>query len=134
MCLENLPIAFDETGRARLEEDGSFAVAPSNDAPARSREANGAAAQGNGAGPSDDGRTREFNIDPVTRVAGALSFHTRLDDERGVVTEAHSHAVQFRGYELILKGRNPSTRSTSPRERAASAEASTRRVPPWPSR
>ncbi len=92
MCLENLPIAFDETGKARLEEAGSFAVAP----PAA-----------NGAGPSTNGRTREFNIDPVTRVAGALAFHTRLDDERGVVTEAHSHAVQFRGYELILKGRNP---------------------------
>ena len=51
MCLENLPIAFDERGRARLEEEGSFAVAPSLDAPTPSRSTNGADAQANGAGP-----------------------------------------------------------------------------------
>lgn len=60
----------------------------------------------NGFAPRN-GRITEFNINPVTRIAGALAFHTRLDAEAGVVTEAYSEAVQFRGYELILKGRNP---------------------------
>jgi len=134
VCLVNLPIVFDETGNARLEEKGSFEIAPSqpltsaapdaangsppatNGAPTRNGSppattggapATNGAPETNGRSFSPNGRTTEFNIDPVTRVAGALAFHTRLDHKRGVVTEAYSEAVQFRGYELILKGRNP---------------------------
>lgn len=99
MCLENLPIIFDEHGTARLGETGSFDVTAS--LPPR------AGATSRDADPPADRRTRAFDIDPVTRIAGALAFHTRIDDERGVVTEAYSEAVQFRGYELILRGRNP---------------------------
>lgn len=99
MCLENLPIIFDEHGAARLGETGSFDVTAS--LPPR------AGATSRDADPPADRRTRAFDIDPVTRIAGALAFHTQIDDERGVVTEAYSEAVQFRGYELILKGRNP---------------------------
>ena len=102
MCLENLPIVFDESGRARLQEGGSFALSTSSPPAARRPASNGAIATA-----ERTPRTRAFDIDPVTRVAGALSFHTRIDDERGVVTEAYSEAVQFRGYELILKGRAP---------------------------
>lgn len=58
-------------------------------------------------GPGASPRTREFSIDPVTRVSGALAFHTRLDLDARRVTEAHSEAVLFRGYELILNGRDP---------------------------
>ncbi|MFP5299105.1 MAG: nickel-dependent hydrogenase large subunit, partial [Actinomycetota bacterium] len=61
--------------------------------------------------PRSDQRERAgskvFNIDPVTRIAGALAFRTEVDLAEGVVTEAHSEAVLFRGYELILKGRTP---------------------------
>ena len=109
MCLENLPIDFDEHGTASLREDASFAIAATLPPGARtSAPTDGSvAAATNGSGPPAGRRTRAFDIDPVTRIAGALAFHTRIDDERRVVTEAYSEAVQFRGYELILKGRNP---------------------------
>ena len=94
MCFTSLPIEFDADGHARLEEGGDFAVA--------------AGATATLAAPSTKGHeTRELNLDPVTRVAGALAFHTTLDLTDGVVVDAHSEAVQFRGYELILQGRNP---------------------------
>lgn len=99
MCLENLPIVFDEHGTASLGEAGSFDVTAS--LPPRG------GATSHDASESPVRRTRAFDIDPVTRIAGALAFHTQIDDERGVVTEAYSEAVQFRGYELILRGRNP---------------------------
>ncbi len=113
MCMANLPIVFDEAGKAWLEEAGSFAVSPSQllVGAAAGAATNGSAPSRNGrssgGAPATNGRTTEFNIDPVTRIAGALAFHTRLDHESGVITEAYSEAVQFRGYELILKGRNP---------------------------
>src|SRR5207245_9988768 len=49
----------------------------------------------------------DFHIDPVTRVAGALAFHACVDLENDVITDAHSEAVMFRGYEVILRGRDP---------------------------
>ena len=96
MCFTALPIAFDGDGRAHLEEDGDFAVVAPPE-PSLAPPTTGA----------NGHRVRELNIDPVTRVAGALAFHTTLDLTEGVVTEAHSEAVQFRGYELILQGRRP---------------------------
>ena len=94
MCFTSLPIEFDGDGRARLDEDRDFVVP--------------AGATATLAAPSAAGHeTRELNLDPVTRVAGALAFHTTLDLTDGVVVDAHSEAVQFRGYELILQGRNP---------------------------
>ena len=47
----------------------------------------------------------DFN--PVSRVAGGLAFHTTVDLERGEVLEAGSMATIFRGYEVVLKGRDP---------------------------
>jgi hydrogenase large subunit len=93
MCFDNLPIVFDQSGRARLVEDGSFAV----DYDPRSPEPPGVL---------EDQRL-EFSIDPVTRVAGSLAFHTTVDLESRVVCDAHAEAVMFRGYELILRGRRP---------------------------
>jgi hydrogenase large subunit len=95
VCFQNLPITFDETGRPRLE-GGTFAVDGRRRHP----------------GPGDGvarrrARLREFRIDPVTRVAGALAFHTTVDLEERRVTEAYSEAVMFRGYEVILRGRDP---------------------------
>ena len=95
MCFTSLPIEFDEVGHARLDEGRDFAVP----AGATATVAPPAVRAGH--------QTRELSLDPVTRVAGALAFHTTLDVTDGVVTEAHSEAVQFRGYELILQGRNP---------------------------
>ncbi len=86
MCFENLPIVFDEQGRPHL--DGSFDVVRS-------------------ASPALDQRGVAFDIDPVTRVAGSMSVHARVDPTEGRVFEAHVDAGMFRGYELILRGREP---------------------------
>jgi len=50
---------------------------------------------------------QSFDIDPVTRVAGALSFHSVVDLDSRRVLEARVEATLFRGYELILQGRDP---------------------------
>jgi hydrogenase large subunit len=52
-------------------------------------------------------RLRDWNIDPMTRVAGALAVHTVLDLENRRAVDAHSRAMLFRGYEVILEGRDP---------------------------
>ncbi len=96
MCFEQLPIAFDEHGRAVLL-DGAFR--PETFA-GHHRRANSTSTE-----PLTNGR--RFDIDPVTRVAGTLAVHTTIDLKNRVVTEAYSEALQFRGYELILKGRRP---------------------------
>ena len=97
MCLEHLPIVFDDQGRARLDERRDFALdgASNGGSPPVRRDGRGRRA------------LREFSLEPVTRVAGALAFHTTLDLEQGLVADAYSSATQFRGYELILKGRRP---------------------------
>ena len=100
MCFQNLPIAFDDGGRATLLDGGSFDLA-TRAPPAPGPPGAGAVA------PPDGGRRLDLDIDPVTRVAGALAFHATLDLDSRVVVEAHSEAVMFRGYELILRGRNP---------------------------
>ena len=95
MCFENLPIVFDDTGAARL--DGPLDLAFDT------RRAN-LAAPPPAAGPAGG---FAFRVDPVTRVAGALAFQAQVDLKEGRVTEAYSEAVMFRGYELILRGRDP---------------------------
>jgi hydrogenase large subunit len=96
VCFKNLPIEFDAQGHGRLRED--WRVAPPAAADPRSAALERLAA---GAG------LREFDIDPVTRVAGALSFHTVVDLAARRVVEARTEAPLFRGYEVILKGREP---------------------------
>src|SRR5919108_3416141 len=97
MCFQNLPIEFDEDGRPRLTGDGNpYAYQP------RALDRSGV----------DDlvrrnQHVRDVNIDPVTRVAGALAFHAVVDLQARRVHEANSIATLFRGYEVILKGRDP---------------------------
>ncbi len=50
---------------------------------------------------------REMDFDPVTRVAGALSFQASVDVGGGRVLDASALATLFRGYEVILEGRDP---------------------------
>ena len=97
MCFQNLPISFDPSGRATLLEGGSFDTGGS----ARTAPSPPATAAATARSLVD------FDIEPVTRVAGALAFHASLDLRNRVVADAHSEAVMFRGYELILRGRNP---------------------------
>lgn len=95
MCFKNLPIEFDMQGHAYLSEnvlDEPFSI--------RSREKElDMLARGE--------HLQDFDIDPVTRVAGALAFHTVVDLQNRKVVEARTEASLFRGYEVILRGREP---------------------------
>jgi hydrogenase large subunit len=104
MCFKNLPVEFDDQGRAYLKE-GLADPYGYDQKPTR----------GNGH-PNEEqirellarnGHVQEVNFDPVTRVAGALAFHTVVDLEQAKVLESNSMATLFRGYEVILKGRDP---------------------------
>ena len=105
MCFKNLPIEFDEQGNARLKEGAedpwSYEVA----------ELQPIAAPGGEEKLQKllerNGHVRQVDFDPVTRVAGALAFHTVVDLEERRVLETDSMATLFRGYEIILKGRDP---------------------------
>src|SRR5215210_7723404 len=103
MCFKNLPIEFDASGQARLREGvgDPYGVSP---APRRGYVRR---RQGPGAQVAAPPRLRDWNIDPVTRVAGALAIHTVLDLENRKAVECHSRAMLFRGYEIILQGRDP---------------------------
>src|SRR3954463_10751120 len=102
MCFKNLPIDFDAAGNATLKPGAMFnyteipAPTPIEDDPERMKELF-----------ARNGAVRRVDFDPVTRVAGALAFHTVVDLENRQVMETASMATLFRGYEIILKGRDP---------------------------
>jgi hydrogenase large subunit len=103
MCFKNLPIEFDEQGNARLKEGVANPysyevkeVTPIEQDEEKLKEL-----------LSRNGHIRRVDFDPVTRVAGALAFHTVVDLENRRVLETDSMATLFRGYEVILKGRDP---------------------------
>ena len=106
MCFKNLPIEFDEAGRASLKggipDPYSLTVTkPDVGMTEAEREAQiqrRMAAQGH---------IKDLNMDPVTRVAGALAVHVTADLEEGRYLDARSQATLFRGYEIILMGRDP---------------------------
>ncbi len=104
MCFKNLPIEFDAQGNATLKESvpnpysyvETPAPTPIEDDPERMRDLH-----------ERNGSVRRVDFDPVTRVAGALAFHTVVDLDSRQVMETASMATLFRGYEVILKGRDP---------------------------
>ena len=103
MCFKNLPIDFDDSGKARLREGvaNPYSVTSAKPKGYVRRQ------QGPGAQLAAPPRLRDWNIDPMTRVAGALAVHTVLDLENRRAVDAHSRAMLFRGYEVILEGRDP---------------------------
>jgi len=103
MCFKNLPIEFDASGKATLKDGvgDPYSVSPAKPKGYVRRQ------EGPGAQLAAPPRLRDWNIDPMTRVAGALAIHCVLDLENRVAVEAHSRAMLFRGYELILQGRDP---------------------------
>ena len=105
MCFKNLPIEFDEQGNARLKEGAenpwSYEVAELQPIAAPGGEEKLQRLL------ERNGHIRQVDFDPVTRVAGALAFHTVVDLEERRVLETDSMATLFRGYEIILKGRDP---------------------------
>jgi len=104
MCFKNLPIEFDAQGNATLKEGAAdpysytetAAPTPIEEDPERMRELF-----------ARNGAVRRVDFDPVTRVAGALAFHTVVDLDSRAVLETASMATLFRGYEIILQGRDP---------------------------
>jgi len=107
MCFKNLPVQFDEVGRPFLSEGWDSAYRTENKT-----------IVGHGAPPllshekvndllARNGHVQEFNVDPVTRVAGALAFHSVTDLKERKVLQTNSLATLFRGYEIILQGRDP---------------------------
>jgi hydrogenase large subunit len=104
MCFKNLPIEFDAQGNATLKDNVANpysyvetpAPTPIEDDPDRMADL-----------VARNGGIRRVDFDPVTRVAGALAFHTVVDLEKREVLETASMATLFRGYEVILKGRDP---------------------------
>jgi hydrogenase large subunit len=103
MCFKNLPIEFDGSGKARLREG----LADPWAVKATARKGYVRRRSGPGAQLAAPPRLREWSIDPMTRVAGALAIHTVLDLENRKAVECHSRAMLFRGYEIILQGRDP---------------------------
>ncbi len=100
MCFKNLPIAFDEHGNATLMEGVRDPYA---------YETRSLDEQGDRIKEllERNGHIKNVNFDPVTRVAGALAFHSVVDLKERRVLETNSMATLFRGYEVILKGRDP---------------------------
>jgi hydrogenase large subunit len=105
MCFKNLPVEFDADGKARLREGVSDPWTLEGAQPRSYTKSKTARIAGGAVGTST--AVRDWMIDPVTRVAGALAVHTRLDMDRREAVDAHSMAMLFRGYELILEGRDP---------------------------
>jgi hydrogenase large subunit len=105
MCFQNLPIEFDAQGRAVLRAGVADPYGTTTTVPR--------------GGPRQltadrveelvkrNGHIRAVDFDPVTRVAGALAFHTVADLQARKVIEARSVATLFRGYEVIMVGRDP---------------------------
>lgn len=98
MCFQNLPIEFDEEGHAHLKEGVADPYAVQTRPIDRSQIEELV---------RRNGHIKDLDIDPVTRVAGALAFHAVVDLDARKVYEANSVASLFRGYEVILKGRDP---------------------------
>src|SRR5215213_6771053 len=100
MCFKNLPIEFDANGKAYLKEGVrnpySYETRSLDEQADRIKDL-----------LERNGHIQSLNFDPVTRVAGALAFHSVVDLKERRVLEANSMATLFRGYEVILKGRDP---------------------------
>ena len=106
MCFKNLPVEFDEAGNAFLKEGISDPYALAHTKPDvgktdAQREADIQTLM------ARNGHIKDINMDPVTRIAGALAVHMTADLESGQYVQAHSQATLFRGYEVILMGRDP---------------------------
>src|SRR5262245_52829553 len=104
MCFKNLPVEFDASGkpflRGGIPNPYTASAAPANVplqlSPAQVEEL-----------VRRNGHIKSVDFDPVTRVAGALAFHAVADLKERRVLEARSVATLFRGYEVIMVGRDP---------------------------
>jgi hydrogenase large subunit len=49
--------------------------------------------------------SRRIVVDPITRIEGHLRIEVEIQD--GKIVDAYSSGTMVRGFELILKGRDP---------------------------
>ena len=106
MCFKNLPVEFDQDGRPFLREGVADPYAAVTGAPPA-----GVPLQLSHDKVEElmrrNGHIKSVDFDPVTRIAGALALHTVADLKERRVLEARSMATLFRGYEVIMIGRDP---------------------------
>ena len=100
MCFKNLPIEFDEFGNAHLIKGIANPYAYTSQTKEERQQILKDIARKNG-------QLHDVDFDPVTRVAGALAFHSTVDLDQRKVVDTNSMATLFRGYEVILRGRDP---------------------------
>lgn len=107
MCFRNLPIEFDAAGRALLRGGipDPYSVVTTRPEVMMTEEER--TAQIHQLMARNGHVVKDMNMDPVTRVAGALAVHVMADMDGGRHLDAHSQATLFRGYEVILMGRDP---------------------------
>ena len=106
MCFKTLPVEFDERGNATLRGgipnpyDVTVAKPDVGMGETERRERIEQLVARNG-------HIKDLNMDPVTRIAGALAVHVTADLDKGAYLDSHAQATLFRGYEVILMGRDP---------------------------
>jgi hydrogenase large subunit len=106
MCFKTLPVDFDENGTATLRGGipNPYDVTVSKpdadlDEAQRREQIERLVAR--------NGHIKDLNMDPVTRIAGALAVHVTADLQKKSYLDSHAQATLFRGYEVILMGRDP---------------------------
>jgi hydrogenase large subunit len=106
MCFKTLPVEFDAAGNAQLRGGIPDPYSVSTARPEvhmteaeRTAQIETLVAR--------NGHIKDLNMDPVTRIAGAMAMHVTADLQEGRYVQAHSQAPLFRGYEVILMGRDP---------------------------
>jgi hydrogenase large subunit len=106
MCFKNLPVEFDESGQARLRGGipNPYDVRIARPEVTQTDEEREERIRRLVA---KNGHVKDLNMDPVTRVAGALAVHVTADLDSGEYLDSHAQATLFRGYEVILMGRDP---------------------------
>ena len=106
MCFKNLPVEFDKDGRPHLKDGIADPYAATTAAPPA-----GVPIQLSADKIEElvrrNGHIKSVDFDPVTRIAGALALHTVANLKERRVLEARSMATLFRGYEVIMIGRDP---------------------------
>ncbi|MGI8645920.1 MAG: nickel-dependent hydrogenase large subunit [Nocardioides sp.] len=106
MCFNTLPVEFDERGNATLRGgipnpyDVTVTMPDVGMSETERRDRIERLVARNG-------HIKDLNMDPVTRIAGALAVHVTADLEKGAYLDSHAQATLFRGYEVILMGRDP---------------------------
>lgn len=106
MCFRNLPVEFDTTGKPFLKGNipdpystNTRISAPDAVQPLTHDKIKDLLAR--------NGHIKSVDFDPVTRVAGALAFHAVADLKERKIVDVNSMATLFRGYEVIMVGRDP---------------------------